>query len=149
MATKTPGACGCEEGDPVTSTDALTPSPRVSCAPIACTLDPAEIPARERDLRAAFEHLVSSSVTEAGFRWTFRAGLGVEAKVRQIAHREAVCCAFARFDVVTTPGALTLEVTAPPEARDALEALRALPSELARGDDALARVLAAAALIES
>ena len=142
MTKTSPRACGSEGHDTSTATDALpgqTP-------PVACTLGRGEIRARERELRAAFVALVGSVLTDHGFRWAFRDGPGVETKVRQIAAREAACCAFARFDVRRTEGQIVLEVTGPPEARGALEVLRELPSELAEGDDALARVLVGAGL---
>lgn len=144
MATNTTEDCGCESKEPTTATDVLGGG--VSRRPIACTLGRDDMAARERDLRAAFEHLVGSSATEGGFRWTFRAGPDVVPKVRLIAEREASCCAFARFDVSTSAGEVVLEVAAPPEASAALGALRTLPSELGRGEGALARTLRSAGL---
>jgi hypothetical protein len=82
--------------------------------PIACTLDAAERPQRERDIRGlgrAALLSVDRGAQTAILR--FRPEPGIRERVEAIAAAESGCCAFLDFDVADAPEAVTLKIHAP------------------------------------
>lgn len=122
--------------------------------PIVCTIRPGE---DEDAMMAGYRSLfadadVARERTAWGVRWTFRAGDGVEARVREIAAMEAACCAFLRIRVTTAPGeaggeaggVIRWDVTGPERARAFLDEYFRLPETIREGVEGLrARVEAA------
>jgi hypothetical protein len=82
--------------------------------PIACTLDAAERPQRERDIRdLGSEALLSVDRDARSATLRFRPEPGIRERVEAIARAEARCCAFLDFDVAETPEAVRLTIVAP------------------------------------
>jgi hypothetical protein len=81
--------------------------------PAACTL-----PTGERPLRMAeFDELFATALrtvtrlTPTALRWEF--AVTAEARVRELAAREAACCAFFTFVMSTTDDAVLVDVRVP------------------------------------
>jgi hypothetical protein len=92
--------------------------------PIACTLSPGELQDRLELVEELTEDApVAREPIAGGIRARFRAGPGVERRVRELAAAEARCCAFLDFAVRVEPDAVLLDVTGAP---DALPAIREL-----------------------
>jgi hypothetical protein len=92
---------------------------------VACTLDLSPMRKRRRRwLTLADGAFVERVETTEGLRLVFRQGDGVEAELRELAHLESECCAFARWTVDTGDGLAMLDVTgASAEAVAALHAM--------------------------
>ena len=123
--------------------------------PIVCTIRPGDdedaMMDRYRGLFA--DAYVARERTASGVRWTFRAGDGVEARVRELAAMEAACCAFLRVRVTTaaggTGGEIHWDVTGPEPARVFLDEYFRLPETMWEGVERLrARVEAAGLTID-
>jgi hypothetical protein len=79
---------------------------------IACSLTAAEMPERLRRWRVLTERaLVARDATASGVQLRFRAEPGVAEELTELAALERDCCGFASFQVTSTPGAVTLDVT--------------------------------------
>ncbi|QYC44191.1 hypothetical protein Nocox_33105 [Nonomuraea coxensis DSM 45129] len=96
-------------------------------APSACTLPTAERPLRVAEFDALFAETVRA-VRRPG-RERLRLELDFTpagaARAAELAARENGCCSFFTFVLTVAGGALTLEVTVPPEHADVLDALAA------------------------
>ncbi len=96
------------------------------CAPEACSLNPAEQPARVAEWDALFaEGVRAVTPVEDGVRLELAPGPGRASAVADLADREAGCCAFFRFDLVIGAEMLTLSVRADPSHTAVVEALAA------------------------
>ena len=96
--------------------DRRQPNERPRRAPIACSLQEADLAHRqdrwlELGQRAGIEALATSN----GLRLRFRAVPGVRAELRQLADLERECCAFADWSVHARGDELVLAVTADSE----------------------------------
>ncbi|SEF25111.1 hypothetical protein SAMN05421837_1021011 [Amycolatopsis pretoriensis] len=99
--------------------------------PIACDMSNARDTPEERlaEYRRLFaEALVARERTEIGIRFRFRADLGVEDWVRDLAAREKACCPFFGFDIAAEAGEVRWDAAVPDtdEARAVLEDFYAL-----------------------
>jgi hypothetical protein len=110
--------------------------------PIACTIRPGDdedaMMDRYRTLFADAD--VARERTASGVRWTFRAGDGVEARVRELAAMEAACCAFLRVRVTAaggTGGEVLWDLTGPERARAFLDEYFRLPETMWEGVERL------------
>lgn len=98
------------------------PPPSAGEAPIACTLAAADMAGRLEAWREALEPVVDSAAIDGGVRLTFAEGTRL-ARVADLAAAERDCCIFFRFAVTVDDRGAALEVTAPPEAQDLVNAL--------------------------
>ncbi len=92
--------------------------------PIACSLNAAGQTAR----RAAWERLAERAlrerqVTACGVRLVFAREPGVEDELRELAHLEGECCAFAEWRVEDHGDQLVLDVSAQADGVSALHAM--------------------------
>ena len=82
-------------------------------AVIACSLGAADLAGRrDRWHQLAARAGVNVLTTGNGLQLLFRADLGVEAELRQLAELEQDCCAFADWSVNTSDEDVVLDVTA-------------------------------------
>jgi hypothetical protein len=79
-------------------------------APIVCTADLTHAQVQIDGYRAAFQRLVGAERFPGGFRWTFRAELGLASLLRGLAEREADCCRFFAFDLASHGDTIIWEV---------------------------------------
>ena len=94
--------------------------------PIACTLAPDKIGDRLSEWQAVFDDVVDRTATPEGIRLTFRSTPA--ATIAGLAEQEQQCCAFFAFTVGIGGGFVTLEITAPPDARAILDDMFGVPS---------------------
>jgi MerR family transcriptional regulator, copper efflux regulator len=86
--------------------------------PIACTLTPAEQPARRKQMEAlADDALLVREPISNGLRVLLRDAPDIEERVRDLAAAEARCCPFLSFGIRRERGAIVLDVTGPADAR--------------------------------
>lgn len=95
-----------------------------SWVPESCTLPSADQPLRS----AEFEELFASGVTAvqrspAGVRLMLTPDAGVAGRAADLAAREAQCCSLFTFILTATGGGLSLDITAPPNHGDVLDAI--------------------------
>lgn len=91
---------------------------------LTCSLGPVELRARRRDMEAlARGALVEVERRPGGARLRYRAGVGVGEALAALVRRERECCPFLDLRVVSQPGAVVLEVSAPPEAQPTLDGM--------------------------
>lgn len=96
------------------------------CAPEACSLDPAEQPARVMEWDALFaEGVRAVTPVDDGVRLELVPTPGRASAVADLADREARCCEFLRFDLVIGAETLALTVRADPSHTAVVEALAA------------------------
>jgi hypothetical protein len=82
--------------------------------PIACTLDAADRPQRERDIRTlGSAALLAIDRRRQSAFLRFRRDPGIRARVEAIAAAEADCCAFLDFEVAAGSEVVTLRIDAP------------------------------------
>jgi hypothetical protein len=94
--------------------------------PIACTLSPSALKARQQGLlNALVRSATERSELPDGYRLRFVADDNVLADLARAVDAERRCCRFLRFSVAVEPdeGPITLELTGPPGAREFLTAL--------------------------
>jgi hypothetical protein len=91
--------------------------------PIACSLDPDDVPARLALIERIRANLQWVDRVEHGLLLHLPDQVDVEADVREFAVVEKQCCAFWGFAVERTGGGLALRWEAPPSAGDLLERL--------------------------
>ena len=89
---------------------------------IACTLDAAAMPERLTAWRQLAAKVVERVDVRDGLQLWFASGVDAAA-VAELAAREQGCCSFMRFSVGIADGETTLTITAPPEAREVIDAL--------------------------
>jgi hypothetical protein len=90
--------------------------------PIVCTLAPEALPDRVDRWRTLVEVVTARSPIPNGVRLAFGDGASV-AEIAQLALAEHACCTFFTFTIAVDADTVTLEVVAPPEARDLLTQL--------------------------
>lgn len=110
------------ETDAVVTLSAPRGQPTTGDVAIVCTLDAAAMPERLAAWRALAAHVVERVDVGDGFRMRFAAGV-TAGEVADLAAKEQRCCSFMRFSVGIADGETTLTVTAPPEARELIDAL--------------------------
>ena len=87
----------------------MTPDP-----PIACTLTPAQLPARLAEIRAVGDAaLRSTEASGSGAVLRFDADEHARARLAAIVAAESVCCAFLEFDLEDKPAETVLTIRAP------------------------------------
>lgn len=92
--------------------------------PIACTLSPDGLAARQAEIRAVSrEALISKHQDGPRAVLRFAAGAGVRERVAAIVAAEARCCAFLDMELADEPDALRLAIEAPADALPVLEEL--------------------------
>lgn len=99
-------------------------------APIVCSADLAQAQVQIDGYRAAFQRLVGADRFPGGFRWTFRAAHGLELQLRVLAEREADCCRFFRYDLITDGDEISWEVRGEDRVSSVLEEYFHLPERL-------------------
>ena len=116
-------ACAClasDDDQPVPVEFGTTTSGAV---PIACTLQPGEMPDRIADWQRLLDAATSRSRTADGrIRVEFTAGVDIAELVRLV-QAEQQCCAFFAFAVTIDERGTALEVGAPAEAHDIVAAM--------------------------
>jgi len=88
--------------------------------PIACTLEPEQMPERMDQWQRLAAHVVTRATTDDGVRLTFD-GAVTAAEVAELAAQEQACCAFFRFAIHIDANGVALEVGAPSDARKLVE----------------------------
>ncbi len=106
--------------------------------PVVCdmTNDPDTLDERMGEYRALFESaLIARERTVAGFRWRFRADDGVESRVRALAAKDQVCCAFFAFTITPVGGEVLWDAAVVDDdmARSVLEEYFLLPETMVEG----------------
>jgi hypothetical protein len=82
--------------------------------PIACTLDPAEMPQRGDEIRAlGRDGLLSVERADRRVTLRFRRDAAIRRRVEAIVAAESRCCAFLDFDVAGEEDATVLTIAAP------------------------------------
>lgn len=94
--------------------------------PIACTLAPEQIGDRLSEWQVVLDDVVDRAATPDGVRLTF--GSTPAPTIAALAEQEQQCCAFFGFTVGIGGGVVTLEITAPPDARTILGDMFGVPS---------------------
>ncbi|HEU0023112.1 MAG TPA: hypothetical protein VFQ12_00680 [Thermoleophilaceae bacterium] len=85
-----------------------------NAGPIACTLDAAERPRRQSDIRSlGRDGLLSVDRGARRAVLRFRLDSGIRERVEAIASAEVECCAFLTFEVADRDEATTLTIVAP------------------------------------
>src|SRR5687767_10829335 len=106
--------------------------------PFVCDMTAAPDSPQQRiaEYRRLFEHALAGRERTAGaVIWHFTARPGVEAWVRDLAAREAICCPFLNY-AVTTPGEqVVFEITGggDPSVQPMLDLVHRLPDAIADG----------------
>ena len=93
--------------------------------PIACTLAAGDVPVRVEEWRRLLSFVVAREELDGGGRrLTFAGDAAVDAPaVAALAAAEHACCGFFRFAVTIDGRGLALEVRAPDDAREMVDAL--------------------------
>ena len=94
-------------------------------APIACTIDPTDIPERIALVEVMRTRLALLERTDHGLLLHFAADPDTEADLRRFALDEKRCCQFWGFAVATTSDDLALRWDGPPNAAEILDRLEA------------------------
>ena len=99
-------------------------------APVVCSADLTHAQVQIDGYRAAFQRLVGTERFPGGFRWTFRAEHGLESQLRELAEREADCCRFFSYDLITDGDKISWEVRGEDRVSSVLEEYFHLPERL-------------------
>jgi hypothetical protein len=98
--------------------------------PIACTLEPAEMPQRGAEIRAlGRDGLEAAERGEGSVTLRFRPDPSIRERVEAIVAAESKCCAFLGFSLTEAEQATVLTITAPEGAEAALHDLAGLFSD--------------------
>jgi hypothetical protein len=95
--------------------------------PIACTLDPAQMPQRRDEIRALGR--AGLQAVERGARQLtlrFRRDAAIRERVERIVAAESSCCAFLDFTLADEKEAIVLTIAAPEGAEPAMQELAEL-----------------------
>ena len=96
----------------------------MTARPVACTLDPAEMPRRGDEIRAlGRDGLLSVERAERHVTLRFRPDAAIRRRVESIVAAESRCCAFLDFDVAGEEDATVLTIAAPDGAGPTLDDL--------------------------
>jgi DNA-binding transcriptional MerR regulator len=90
--------------------------------PVACTLDPDELPGRLRDWKDFGAHVVARTPVDGGVRLQLHPTAPLD-ELAQLMKAEQGCCAFFAFALTVDSRGVALEVRAPAEGLAAVEAL--------------------------
>jgi hypothetical protein len=102
----------------------------VTTPPIACTLDPAEMPQRGDEIRAlGRDGLLSVERAERTVSLRFRPDAAIRRRVESIAAAESRCCAFLDFKVTGEKDATVLTIEAPEGGEPTMHELAGLFAE--------------------
>jgi hypothetical protein len=91
--------------------------------PIACTLEPSDLPARLAQWQSLVAEAVGRDEVDGGVRLRFAAAPGLAARIAALAEAEQGCCGFFDFTVALGPDGVSLTVAAPAEARSMVDGL--------------------------
>jgi hypothetical protein len=94
--------------------------------PIACSLDPSELEARQRGLLPGLAvRALEREALPDGFRWRFSPSPDLLELIACVVDAERQCCPFFRFELTVEPGGgpVRLAVTGPPGTRELLETI--------------------------
>lgn len=91
--------------------------------PIACTLEPTDLPARLAAWHAVAAESVGEEGVDGGVRLRFARTPGLAGRLAELAEAEQGCCGFFEFRLGLTPDAVTLDITAPADAQPMVTAL--------------------------
>ena len=97
--------------------------------PVACSLDGGALAGRQSELRTSVLAEAESVERLAdGYRWRFREGGELFARLGPIIDAERRCCRFLRFAITAEPdlGTVTVDITGPAGTADFLETWIAL-----------------------
>ena len=95
--------------------------------PIACTLDAAEAPEREREIRSlGSDGLLSVDRRERSVTLRFRPDPAVRDRVEAIAAAERRCCSFLAFELTSDDEATVLTIAAPEGGEPLMRALASM-----------------------
>ena len=97
--------------------------------PVACTLDGRALAGRQSELRASvLAEAESVQRLPDGYRWRFRDGRDLLARLGPIIDAERRCCRFLQFAIRADPdlGSITVDITGPAGTADFLETWIAL-----------------------
>lgn len=98
--------------------------------PIACTLDPAEMPQRGEEIRAlGRDGLLAVERHERRVTLRFRPDAAIRLRVESIAAAESRCCAFLDFTITRAGDATVLTIEAPEGGEPAMHELAGLFAE--------------------
>lgn len=100
----------------------LTPSAPDTPA-LACTLNGSDMTQRMQDWAELVAAATSRETTPDGEQLEFPATAAMAARIGELCALEQACCPFFTFTVTFTAGRLTLQVTAPDDARELVTAL--------------------------
>lgn len=103
----------------------------MSGLPIVCTLSPAELGERSRDLLPSLlARAEERRPLEDGYALRFASGAGILLDIARVLEAERACCRFLSFRMTAEPdlGPVWLEVTGPAGTREFLESLLTPPS---------------------
>ncbi len=127
----------CRQGQCVCLDDDSTPSSATSLPlvdatdtgdePIACTLDPDDMPARMEDWQQLLARAVSQEPIDGGVSLRFPLDADLAGRLTMLAAAEQGCCSFFGFALHVTAKAVHLQVTAPPEAQPVIASLFGAP----------------------
>jgi hypothetical protein len=92
--------------------------------PVACTLDPADMPARAEEIRAlGRDGLEAVERDELSVTLRFRPGWAIRERVERVVAAESRCCAFLDFTLVEREEATELTIAAEKGAEPAVHDL--------------------------
>jgi hypothetical protein len=92
--------------------------------PVACTLDPAQMPQRTDEIRAlGRDGLEAVERGERHVTLRFRSGSEIRARVERIVAAESRCCAFLDFEIVREGDATAVTIVAPEGGQPAMHQL--------------------------
>jgi hypothetical protein len=98
--------------------------------PIACTLDPAEMPQRGEEIRAlGRDGLLAVDRDERRVMLRFRPGAAIRRRVESIVAAESRCCAFLDFTIADEEDATVLTIEAPDGGEPTMHELAGLFAE--------------------
>jgi DNA-binding transcriptional MerR regulator len=92
------------------------------CEPLVCTLTPSAIGNRVAEWHQIVTHASERETTETGVRVQFPRSVDV-ASLTALMIAESECCQWATYTLEVAPDAITLEVSGPRDARDAIVAM--------------------------
>lgn len=110
--------CGC-------LTDSSTPTPlpvALASAPVACTLDRAEMPGRLQEWRDVVTHVVDRAAIDGGTRLQLDAATPLD-QLALLLEAEHGCCSFFAFALTVDSRGVGLEVRAPAEGMAMVDSL--------------------------
>ena len=96
--------------------------------PIVCTLDTHSVPERMAEWRALLAHVLETTTTRDGAVLVHFDGAVPVAELARLSAAEQRCCAFLSFRIRFDAEGITLEVSAPDEARSVVDSLLGRPS---------------------